>query len=199
MNDLIIFGTGGHAKAIIDIVESTKQWKIKGLVSEKENFGKLVLGYKILGSDEHLKNLSLQINNVLIGIGQIGIDERRKKFIRKINKFRFNFPTIKSKFAIISKNAILDEGTTIGHGAVINTCSQIGKHCIINSSSLIEHGVKIGDFCHISTGAIINGDVTIGEGSFIGSGAIIREGLVLPPETVISAGKRIMGWPNREN
>ena len=36
MKNLIIFGCGGHAKSVIDIVESTKEWQIKGLISEKE-------------------------------------------------------------------------------------------------------------------------------------------------------------------
>ena len=31
-----------------------------------------------------------------------------------------------------------------------------------------------------------------------GSGAVVREGLRLPTNTVISAGKRVMGWPLRE-
>ena len=44
-------------------------------------------------------------------------------------------------------------------------------------------------------GALINGGVKIGNGSFVGSGAMLREGLVIPPNTVISAGKRVMGWP----
>ena len=36
VQNLIIFGCGGHAKSVIDIVESTKEWQIKGLISEKE-------------------------------------------------------------------------------------------------------------------------------------------------------------------
>ena len=198
MKNLIIFGCGGHAKSIIDIIESSREWQIKGLISEKENNEKAILGYPIIGSDDKLQSLSLDINSALIGIGQIGIDERRKNFLHKIRNFKFKFPVIKSRHAIISNHAIINEGTTIGHGAIINTSSQIGKHCIINSAALIEHGVKIGDLCHISTGVIINGDVTIGEGSFIGSGVIIREGLVLPPKTIISAGKTLMGWPDKE-
>ena len=51
----------------------------------------------------------------------------------------------------------------------------------------------IGDYCHVSTGAIVNGGVKIGASSFIGSGAVLREGIDLPPKTVISAGKRVMG------
>ena len=41
----------------------------------------------------------------------------------------------------------------------------------------------------------MNGGVEIGRSSFVGSGAMIREGLVLPQNAIISAGKRVMGWP----
>ena len=40
---------------------------------------------------------------------------------------------------------------------------KIGKNCIVNNKSLIEHDVVIGNHCHISTGAIINGNVRIGD------------------------------------
>ena len=58
--------------------------------------------------------------------------------------------------------------------------------------------MHIGNHCHISTGVLLNGGVNIGSGSFIGSGAIIREQLALPPLTVVGAGKRVMGWPLRD-
>ena len=56
----------------------------------------------------------------------------------------------------------------------------------------------ISDYCHISTGALVNGGVKIGTASFVGSGAVLREGIRLPPHTVIGAGKRVMGWPPRQ-
>ena len=54
--------------------------------------------------------------------------------------------------------------------------SRLGE-TVVNSQSLLEHGVKVDDHCHISTGALVNGDVTIGRGSFVGSGAVIKEAL----------------------
>ena len=82
----------------------------------------------------------------------------------------------------------------MGHGVIVNAGAEIGSHCILNTRSLIEHDVSIDSFCHISTGALINGGVTIGQGSFVGA-VHIRESLVIPPGSVISAGKRVMGWP----
>ena len=44
----------------------------------------------------------------------------------------------------------------------------------------------------------MNGGVRVGSGSFIGSGSMVREGLELPALTVIGAGKRVMGWPPKD-
>ena len=194
-NKLLIIGCGGHSKSLIDLINSVKEWEIKGLIGKKEEENKIILGYKVIGNDNDLKNLSKEVSNLILGIGQIGLSKKRQEIINKIKLFKFNYPIIKSKHSVVSINSLIGCGTTIGHGAIINADSKIGEHCIINSSSLIEHDVTIGNFCHISTGAILNGNVKLGNGSFIGSGAIIREGLEIPSNTVISAGKVIMGWP----
>jgi len=195
MNDLIIIGCGGHSKSIIDLINSSREWKIKGLIGKSCEKNKDILGYKVIGDDKDLQKLSKKVNNLVIGIGQIGLPKKRQEIFKKLIKYNFNYPIIKSSFAIVSSNTSIGCGTTIGHGAVVNANVNIGEQTIINSSALIEHDVRIGNFCHISTGAIINGNVKIGDKSFIGSGAIIREGLEIPSNTIISAGKVIMGWP----
>ena len=88
----------------------------------------------------------------------------------------------------------LGPGTTVGHGAIVNAELLLVIHCVINTNSSIEHDVQIGNYCHISTGVLVNGGVSLVV-DFIGSGAMIRDGLTFPPSTIISAGKRIMGWP----
>ena len=74
------------------------------------------------------------------------------------------------------------------HDALINASASIGKNCIINTKSLIEHDATIKDHCHISTGAIINGSVLVGEESFIGSGTITHHNTSITNNCVISAG-----------
>lgn len=195
MKPLIIIGSGGHAKSIIDILETSKEWEILGLVSN-DNI-KSLLGYKIIGQDKDLEKIILNTNKAILGVGQIGSPEKRISLIRKLEKLSFEFPMIASANSIVSQSSRVASGTTIGHGAIINANAKIGKHCIINSCSLIEHDVTIGDFTHVSTGAMINGGVEIGDRVFIGSGAIIREGLKIPSDSIISCGTRIMGWPNK--
>tara|TARA_Y100001968_G_C19450322_1_gene768095 strand:- start:5277 stop:5873 length:597 start_codon:yes stop_codon:yes gene_type:complete len=196
MKPLILIGNGGHAKSLIDVIESTGKYKIIGLIAKSSSEIKTtLLGYKIIGSDKDLANIRKYCENAIIAIGHLGNIKTRLEIIKKLSDFNYKFPSIISKHSIISSHATIGEGTAILHGAIINSGASVGSHCIINSNSLIEHDANIGIHTHISTGVLVNGDVTIGDGSFIGSGAIIREGLKLPSGCIISAGKRIMGWP----
>lgn len=192
---LIVIGCGGHAISVIDIAESTDRWEIIGLIGQRNEVGKKIMNYEVIGTDEDLKNIRSKTKNILLGIGQIKNPKKRIEIIEKLKNLEFNTPTIISKNAYVSKNATIKEGCSVGHFSVINSGAKVGSFCILNSKCLVEHNSKIGDLCHISTGVIINGDVSIGNKSFLGSGCIIREGLSIPDNIVIGAGKRIMGWP----
>ena len=195
LKDIIVVGAGGHANSIIDVIETTKYWRVYGVVGPRSERGNSILGHMIQWSDEELESLFLKCKNAVIAVGQIKDNTRRQIMSNNLERYGFELPVIKAPSAIVSIHSQIGKGTTIGHGSIINSNSRIGENCIINTRALIEHDVQVGDNCHVSTGAILNGNVTVGSGSFIGSGAIIREGIKLPHNTVISAGWRVMGWP----
>jgi len=197
MKNLLLIGCGGHAKSVIDVIENISSLRIYGLVGTNNEIGRKIFGYSVIGNDDSLKDLRKIVSNAFICIGKIGLDYRRIEILKLLEHLDFKFPTIISKYAVVSRYASIGEGTFIGHSAIVNADSKIGNHCIINTKSLIEHECTIEDNCHISTGSIINGNVKIGQNSFIGSNSMIRENLSLPKNTIISAGKRVMGWPIR--
>ena len=197
--NIIILGSGGHSKSIIELITSNNEWNICGLVGFKNEINQKVLGYKVIGCDEDLISLREEYEYCFNAIGQIKSSDRRFSLTCKLMALNFKLPTIIASSAVISRFSRIGNGTSVGHGAVINAETLIGNNCIINSKVLIEHDSKIGDFCHISTGALINGGVKIGEHSFIGSGAIIRENIELPRGTIIGAGETIKHWPTIQN
>ena len=195
MKPLLVIGCGGHAKSVIDIIESTKLWEIIGLIGLEHEVGSSVLGHPIVGTDLDLPDLRMSSDSAVLALGQLPSPRPRQNIQQLLNQLDFKLPTLISPHAIVSQHSRLGEGSIIGHGAIVNANAQVGSYCTINTRALVEHDASIGDHCHISTGALVNGNVVLGTGCFIGSGSIIREGLVLPPDTVVSAGKRVMGWP----
>ena len=197
MKPLLVVGCGGHSRSLIDLIESIGKWQICGLVGLPNQVGTRVLGYPVIGSDQDLPTLRVQYPAAVIGIGQIPEPTLRQRIAAELTDIGFQIPLMISPHAYVSPHAQLGVGTTVFHSVIVNAGAIVDSHCILNSRALIEHDVEIGSFCHISTGVLLNGGVSVGNGSFIGSGAMIREGLHLPPHTVIGAGKRVMGWPQR--
>lgn len=172
---ILLIGGGGHCRSVIDVIEQGNQFEIAGIIDTKELVGREVLGYKILGNDEDLKDLRHHYKYALITVGQIKSPEIRIKLFEMLKFFGYELPVVISPLAYVSKHATLGEGTVIMHHALINANVTIGQNCIINTKALIEHDAIIEEYCHISTGAIINGGAHVKAGTFYGSNATCKE------------------------
>jgi len=188
MYDIILIGAGGHARACIDVVELTGQFKIAGLVDKNKANAQVNLGYTIIGTDDDLQSLRREYSHALITVGQIKSPKTRTKLFQKLRELNYKLPVVISPRAYVSKYARIGDGTIVMHDAILNSNSTVGKNCIINNKVLIEHDAMIGSHCHISTGAIVNGGVTVGSGCFIGSGAVTMQSVKIGNNSIIGAG-----------
>ena len=71
MDEIILVGAGGHARACIDVIELSGQCKIAGLVEKDKKNGQENLGYPILETDDDLRYLRPKYSYALVTIGQI--------------------------------------------------------------------------------------------------------------------------------
>jgi len=188
MDKILLLGDGGHARSCIDVIESTNQYQIVGMVEKNKSMTNANLGYPIIGTDVDLTELRQKYNHALITVGQIKSPETRMKLFILLIELDFSLPVVISPKAYVSKHAQIGEGSIVMHGAIVNANVKIGKNCIINNNTLIEHDVVIGDHCHIATGAIINGEVSIGDKTFVGSGVVTKQGISIGENCVIGAG-----------
>ena len=188
--NIILIGGGGHCVSVIDVIENDNKFNILGILDSniKEDN---VLGYQILGGDNLIPELVNENTYFLITVGQIKSYSTRKKIAKILIENKAKLATIISTLAYVAKHVNVGEGSIIMNGAVVNAKSTIGKNCIINTKSNVEHGVSIGDFCHLSTCAVINGDSVIENGTFIGSNATISNNVSIKENSIISAGKFI--------
>lgn len=170
---MFLYGASGHAKVIIDILENRKI-VIDGLFDDNGAIMNL-LGYPVYPATG--------IKGPLI----ISIGDNRVR--RKIaSSLHVEFGQIAHLSAIISDHAGVDEGTVIMQGAIIQSSSTIGKHCIINTGASVDHDCLVMDFVHISPHSTLCGNVRIGEGSWVGAGAVILPGIKVGRWCIIGAG-----------
>ena len=75
---LLIIGSGGHAKVVIDIVDAIGGYEIVGIVSDDDSPSRLVAGHRILSDFSGLPAfLDEGIRHVAIGIGGWTDNEKR--------------------------------------------------------------------------------------------------------------------------
>ena len=188
---ILLVGAGGHCKSCIDVIESSGNFKVRGIV-EKDGFQdwqKSVLGYSVIGTDSDLRSLIESTHCVLISLGHVFNAQPRIHLYEKAKQFGAFFPVVISSCSAVSRHSEIGSGSIIMHGAIVNASARIKENCIVNSRALIEHDVVIGNHCHISTGSLLNGEVLIGDNVFIGSGVVIREGVRIGDNATVRAGQ----------
>lgn len=180
MKDVIIIGTGGHAKVIADIVLSARDHLVGFLTSDEgiDSF----MGWPVLGRDtEYDKFMD---RHFVIAIGNPVVRERLSNSMDCVKWYTAIHPSA----SISAIHTLIGDGSVIMANAVVNPYTRIGNHCIINSNATVEHDNWIADFAHISVGAKLAGTVKIGKRTWIGAGATVSNGLSVCQDCMIGAG-----------
>ena len=73
------------------------------------------------------------------------------------------------------QGVVIGDNVTIGHGAIIHSCT-VGNHVLIGMGSIVLDGAVIGDHCMIGVGTLITQGKEIPAGSLVfgNPGKIIR-------------------------
>ena len=187
--DILLLGAGGHALACVDVLLLEGRHRIVGLLGCREELGRAVGGFPVIGEDADLPKLLPQGGHALVAVGQIRSPEARRRLYAQALAAGAALPVVVSPRAYVSPLARIGAGTIVMHGAIVNAGAEIGENCIINSRALIEHGARVGAHCHVSTGAILNGDARLGAGSFLGSGAVVRHGATIGEGAFVRMGE----------
>lgn len=190
MIPVVGFGAGGHAKVVIEVLRSMKEYEIAGLLeTRKELWGTRVLGVEVLGDDSLILELKQRgIDHAFIGVGTVGDAEPRRQLYEKVLAAGFKVVAAIHAEAVVSSSAKIGAGPTIMAGAIINANAVIGNNVIVNTGAIVEHDCVIGDHVHIATGARLAGGVNVGSGSHIGIGAVVRQEIRIGAGAIVGAG-----------
>jgi acetyltransferase EpsM len=189
---IIIWGTSGFARKVVDIINLTGKFEIKGFIDDREDVekGTHCCGYKILGGQEELPELFENgIVNIIFAFGNC---HAKLKFSEMVKKIGFKLPTIIHPMSSVSKYSILGDGTIVGAGCVIENDCTLGEGVLVNTRSSIGHNTVVGAWSHIGPGATVCGRTNIGNTSWIGAGATLIDGSVIGADSFIGAGSLIV-------
>jgi acetyltransferase EpsM len=183
---LIIYGGGGHAKSLIDLIRAEGKYKIAGILDDGVAAGTSVMGVPVLGNGELLAEIRQKgIDKAVNAVGGIGSITPRLAVYDKLKTTGFICPTVVHPRAFIEPSAKVGEGGQIFFDAYVGSEVEIGFGCIVNTGAILSHDCILSDYVNISPGAIMAGAVTIKEKSLVGMGVTINL------HVTIGAGARV--------
>ncbi len=179
-----LYGAGGHAKVIIDIIHAN-QGQVSGIVDD--NFkGSHWYGIPVIGDWTNVPTIFSEHPEAhwIISIGDNAI---RKIVAERMNTLSMIWGRAIHPSAIISPSVHIGEGTVCMPGVVINSDTTIGKHVILNTASTVDHDNQIGNYVHLSPGVHTAGNVNINQLTHIGTGASIIPGIRIGEKVIVGA------------
>lgn len=180
---LIIIGVNGHGKVIADIATATGEYEEITFLC---NFDKKTecMGFPIIGKFED----ALQYIGKAEFVVAIGDSEMRRQLMEWLLEQGADFATLVHPNAVIGSKVTIGIGTVVMPGTVVQAETRIGKGCIINTSSSVDHGCILKDYVHVAVGAHLCGLVTVGENTWVGASATIINGVHVCDNCMIGAG-----------
>jgi acetyltransferase EpsM len=191
-NRLVIWGAGGHAKVVADVVRQQGGWEIVGFIDDAnpERRHEPFCASTILGGRERLEDLHREgVRHALLAFGHC---MTRLEHTHLLHRLGYQLPVAIHPRATIASDVTIGAGTVVAAGAVINPGASVGQSVIINTLAGVDHDCRIGDAAHVCPGVRLAGNVTVGTAAWIGIGATVVQNVKIGDRVTIGAGAVVL-------
>jgi sugar O-acyltransferase (sialic acid O-acetyltransferase NeuD family) len=185
--NIAIWGAGGHAKVVADVLRLSG-CEIVGFLDNVNNDrkGQSFYGSTVLGGDDVLEDLLRQgIRDIIVAFGD---NKLRLQAAHHLLIMGFRLATAIHPKAVCAEDASIGEGSLVCAGAVIGPSSKVGRNAIVNTQASIDHDCTIHEGAHIGPGAVVTGCVEVGPCAWIGAGAVMTDHKKIGAHSIVGAG-----------
>lgn len=188
---LIVFGAGGHAKVVIDLVERQREYDIAGLAEDNPaRKGSSFFGYPILGTRADLRALLAPgLHHAIVAVGD---NAARAAIAAELAQQGWSFASAVHPQACVGRGVNLGPGCVVMAGCVINADARLGAHVIVNTAATVDHDCRIGDAVHLAPGCHLCGGVSVGAHSLLGVGSSVTPGVKIGSAVLVAAGATVI-------
>lgn len=180
IKSLIIIGSGGHAVVAMNAATLMQLWD-SILILDQQLEG-LAINVDDLCSNRHKYK---RTHEFFVAIGN---NQTRQKVLNELTNEGFLLTKIVHPSAIVAESVLIEEGSCVFAGVVLNPYVTIGKGVIVNTGARLDHHNHIGDYSHVCPGSVLAGDVTIGDHCFLGAGSVVSSQVEITDHVTLGAG-----------
>ncbi|OIU67647.1 acetyltransferase [Rossellomorea aquimaris] len=184
---LLILGASGHGKVVADIALKMNRWQSVAFLDDNKNINSS-MGLEVIDTSSEVSKY-IEEYEVFVGIGN---NITRQKVQEKLETLGVEIPVLIHPTAVIGEQVEIENGTALMAGTIVNCCTRIGRGCIVNTGSTIDHDNCIEDFVHVSPGANLAGTVYIGKRSWLGIGSVVSNNINITSDCKLGAGSVVI-------
>lgn len=145
------------------------------------------LGIPIIGMDDDAARLYQEYPHCELVITP-DLPKIREKLVQLYTQAGFEFATIISPKANISRSAEIGRGTVIQSGVNVSAATKIGNFVKLNTNANVMHDNVVDDFATIAPNAVSLGYVNIEKSAYIGANSTILPHLSIGEGALVGAG-----------
>jgi sugar O-acyltransferase (sialic acid O-acetyltransferase NeuD family) len=184
MRNLIIWGSGGHGRVILDIAMAMACFDRIAFYDDNDLSGAETGGVPVLsGGIRAIRSSGFNACVIAIGSNSVRAQRFQEAIDAGLEPMSCVHPT-----SCISERARVGAGSVVMPRAVINSSAQIGADSIVNTGAVVEHDCIIGDHVHLSPGVLLGGNVTVHSFAHVGIGAVVLPGVEIGASSIVGAG-----------
>jgi len=188
VNRLAILGASGHGKVVADTAECCG-WQVIEFFDDAWPQTTRNGAWNVVGDTALLKAALHTYDGVLVAIGNNHIRHRK---LLELEDAGGRLCCLVHPAATVSRHALLDRGTVVFAGVVVNADARVGLGAILNTGCSVDHDCVLGAAVHVSPGACLAGGVRVGDLSWIGIGASVRQLVHIGRQVTVGAGAAVV-------
>ena len=189
MRELIIYGSGGHAREIAALVNElnavTPTWSFLGFLDDDaQKHGIRIGDGEVLGGHAWWQRHTSVAVSIAIG-GSVA----RRRVATMLPGAAF--ATLVHPSAIVGPRVNIGAGSMVCANTVITCDVTIGSHVIINVGATVAHDAALDDFATLAPRVGLAGGTRIGEGTDMGIGSVTIQNVAVGPWSIVGAGATV--------
>lgn len=193
LQPLAIFGAGGHAKEVAELVRDlnavSPQWHLLGLLADVGAKAFYPAALPILGDAQWLS----QHPETWVVVA-VGDPAKRRAIVHRLQAQvpGVRFATLVHPRAWVASSVRLGEGSLVFAGCLLNVDVTVGVHASLNLGCSISHDCELGDFVSLGPGVHLAGGACVGSRCDIGVGVSVRPMTRVGADCVVGAGAAVV-------
>lgn len=197
MKQLHVFGAGGHAREILQLLRDLRDDDLPGVHRQPS----CILVDRGYAGPEALNGLPLLIGEAAWPspaeaaiVVAIGASSARAAIVRRLVAHGYAyFPTLVHPRAWVAPSARLGEGCIVFAGALINADVTLHAHVHVNLGCSVSHDSVLHDFVTLAPGVRVCGNGIAQEMTDVGAGAVLIPHARVGAGSIVGAGSVVTG------